>query len=77
VSRDFLLQVSSVNHLPPSPRKEHYGHFEFFRKFVEIFASEGALPVSMTPAANFATGTAGVVDTRGKFSNAVNDTGCK
>jgi hypothetical protein len=31
----------------------------------------------MTPAANFATGTAGVVDTGGKFSNAVNDTGGK
>ncbi len=35
------------------------------------------LPVSMTPAANFATGTAGVVDTCGKFATDVNDTGSK
>ncbi len=46
---------------------------------MEILASEGALPVSTTPvenlplvsttrAANFATGTAGVVDTGGKFA---------
>jgi hypothetical protein len=51
--------------------------FEFFRKFAEIFASKGApsvsttlvanLPaVSATPAANFATSIASVVDTGGK-----------
>jgi len=28
------------------------GHFKFFQKFVEIFASQGAPPVSTTPAAN-------------------------
>jgi hypothetical protein len=28
------------------------GHLDFFQKFVEIFASEGAPPVSMTLAAN-------------------------
>jgi hypothetical protein len=50
-----------------------------------MFPSEGApavsttpvanLPlVSMTPATNFATGTAGVVDTSGKFASVVNDT---
>jgi hypothetical protein len=34
--------------------------------------------VSMTPTGNFATGTAGVViDTRGKFSAGVNQTGGK
>jgi hypothetical protein len=33
---------------------------------VEIFASQGAPPVSTTGAANFATAT-GVVDTGGKF----------
>jgi hypothetical protein len=38
---------------------------------VEIFANQGAT----TPAANFATGTAGVVDTCGKFATGVNDTG--
>ncbi len=60
--------------------------FEFFRKFAEIFASQGAPPVSMTPVANlppvsmtpaakFATSFASVVDTVGKFSTGVNDTG--
>jgi hypothetical protein len=29
----------------------------------------------MTPATNFATSTAGVVDTSGKFATCVNDTG--
>jgi hypothetical protein len=34
-------------------------------------------PVSTTLAANFATGTTGVVDTSGKFATGVNDTGGK
>jgi hypothetical protein len=34
-------------------------------------------PVSMTPAANFATSFASVVDTGGKFATGVNDTGGK
>ncbi len=34
-------------------------------------------PVSTTLAANFATSTAGIVDTGGKFSNGVNHTGRK
>jgi hypothetical protein len=50
---------------------------------VEIFASQGAPPVSTTPVANFATSFAGVVDTGGKvstipaekFATGVNDTG--
>jgi hypothetical protein len=42
---------------------------------VEIFASQGAPPVSTTPAANFATSTTGFVDTGGKFATAsVNNT---
>jgi hypothetical protein len=53
------------------------GHFKFFRKFAELFASKGAPPVSMTPAANFATGTTGVNNTGGKFATGVNDTGDK
>ncbi len=47
--------------------------FTIFRKFTEIFASQGAPtvsttpgPVSTTPAANFATDTIGVLDTGGK-----------
>ncbi len=59
---------------PPSPRVSHQDRFEFFRKFAEIFASDGAPPVwttpvanlppvSTTPAANFATSFASFVDT--------------
>jgi hypothetical protein len=47
------------------------GHFESFRK------SQGAQPVSTTPVAKFATSTAGVVDTGGKFATGVNVTGGK
>jgi hypothetical protein len=65
-----------MNHLSLSPQKSPF--LIFFFKFAEIFASEGAPPVSTTPvanlppalttlAANFATGTAGVVDTSGKY----------
>jgi hypothetical protein len=38
------------------------GSFRVLSKFEEIFASEGAPPVSTTPAANFATGTACTVE---------------
>ena len=37
--------------------------------------SQGAPPVSATPAANFATSFASVVDTGGKFAAGSNDTG--
>ncbi len=43
----------------------------------EIFTSQGAPPVSTTPAVNFAIGTAGVVDTGSKFATDVNDTSGK
>jgi hypothetical protein len=42
--------------------------------FVEIFASQGAPLVLTTPAANFATSFASVVDTGGKFATSVNNT---
>jgi hypothetical protein len=60
-----------------------------FQKFAGIFAIQGAptvsttlmVPnfpqVSTTLTANFATGTAAVVDTGGKFATGVNDTGGK
>jgi hypothetical protein len=38
---------------------------------------KGAPQVSTTPVANFSTGTAGVVDTGGKFVASVNDTDSK
>jgi hypothetical protein len=58
---------------------QYMDNFAFFRKSAEIFANQGAPPVSTTPvvnlppvsttlAANFATSTAGVVDTGGKFA---------
>ncbi len=46
VSRDFLLLVFFMNKFPPSPRVSHWDRFEFFRKFAEIFASQGAPPVA-------------------------------
>ncbi len=65
-----------MNQFPPSPRVSQY-RFKFFWKFAEIFASQGAPPVSTTPVANFATIFASVVDTGDKFSIGVNDTGGK
>ncbi len=70
----FFASVFFMNQFPPSPRVSHKDRFEFFRKFTEIFASQSAPPVSMTPAANFATSFASVVDTGGKFATGVNDT---
>jgi hypothetical protein len=52
VSRDFLLLVFFMNQFPPSPRVFHLERFVFFQKFAEIFASQGAPPVSTTPVAN-------------------------
>ncbi len=77
VSRDFLLLVFFMNLFPPSPRVFLLDRFEFFRKFAEIFASQGAPPVSTTPVANFSTIFASVVDTGGKFASSVNDAGGK
>jgi hypothetical protein len=84
VSRDFILLVFFMNQFPPSPRVFHLDRFEFFRKFVEIFASQGAPPVSTTPVANLppvsttpvaniSTIFASVVDTGGKFATGVNE----
>ncbi len=52
VSRDFRLLVFFMNQFPPSPWVYHYGRFEIFRKFAEIFAAQGLPPVSLTPVAN-------------------------
>ncbi len=81
VSRDFSLLVFFMNQFPPSPRVFHSDCFEFFRKFAEIFAeifaSQGAPPVSTTPVANISTIFASVVDIGGKFASGVNDAGGK
>ncbi len=52
MSRDFRLLVFSMDQFPPSIWVYHYSHFDFFRKFAEIFAAQGTQPVSTTPAAN-------------------------
>ncbi len=52
VSRDFLLLVYVMNQFPPSPWLYHEARLEFFRKFADIFAAQGAPPVSLTPVAN-------------------------
>jgi hypothetical protein len=41
-----------MNQFPPSPRVSHLGRFKVFRKFTEIFAAQGAPPVSLTKGAN-------------------------
>jgi hypothetical protein len=41
-----------MNQCPPGPQVFNRGHFEFFRKFAEIFANEYLLLVSLTPAIN-------------------------
>ncbi len=62
--------------------------FRIFSKFAEIFASQGAPPVSTTPVANlppvsatpvanFSTIFASVVDTGSKLATGVNDAGGK
>jgi hypothetical protein len=75
-----------MNQFPPPPQSIPFRPFLIFRKFAEIFASQGAPPisttpvanlppVSATPAANFYTIFASVVDTGGKFAAGINDTG--
>ncbi len=44
----FLLLVFFMNRFPPQPQSIPLGSFEFFRKFAEIFTSQGALPISTT-----------------------------
>jgi hypothetical protein len=64
--------VVFVNQFPTAPEFP-IRTVPIFRKFAEIFASQGAPPVSTTPAAKFATSFACVVDTGGKFATGVND----
>jgi hypothetical protein len=67
VSQYFLLLVFFMNQFPPSPRVSHKGRFKFFQKLAEIFASQGAQPVSTTPVANFTTSFASVADAGGNL----------
>jgi hypothetical protein len=54
-----------MNQCPPGPQVFHWGRFEFFQKFAEIFANEYLSPVSTTN------------DTGDKLFSGVNDTGEK
>jgi hypothetical protein len=58
-----------MKQFPPSPRVFHLDRFEFFRKFAEIFASQGAPTVSTT--------VTGGNDTGGKIAAGINETGGK
>ncbi len=53
VSQDSLLQVFLQESHSPKHPKITLGSFRIFRKFAEIFASQGAPLVSTTPATNF------------------------
>ncbi len=63
----FFHESSSRN-----PLKITLGSFSYFLKFPEIFASQGAQPVSTTWAANLLLH--GVNYTSGKFATGINDT---
>jgi hypothetical protein len=58
-----LLQVFFHESFSPKPLKITLGSFRIFLNFAEIFASQGAPPVSTTPVANFATS---ISDNKGK-----------
>jgi hypothetical protein len=71
---DFLLQVFFHESFSPQPLKITLGSFRIFLNFAELFASQGAPPVSTTPVANFATS---ISDNKGKSAIGVVDTGGK
>jgi hypothetical protein len=88
VSRDFLLLVFFMYQFPPAPEYTINTVSNCFEKLAEIFASQGAPPVSTTPVANLppvlttpvanlSTIFASVVDTGGKFATVVNNTSGK
>jgi hypothetical protein len=48
----FLASGFLNGSFSPKPQLHHYGRFKFFQKFAEIFAAQGAPPMSLTPVAN-------------------------
>jgi hypothetical protein len=60
---------------PPAPEYPIRTVSNFFQKYANIVASQGAPPVSKIPAADFATIFASVVDSGGKIAIGVNNTG--
>jgi hypothetical protein len=74
--RNIKGTVSRFISSSPKPPKNNIRVIsKFFKKLSRYSTSQGAPPVSTTLEANFATDTAGVVDTGGKFATGVNDTG--
>jgi hypothetical protein len=67
LTQDFLLQVFFMDQCPPGPQVFHWGRFEFFRKFVEIFANVDTADKLLS----------GVNDTGEKFIAGVVETGEK
>ncbi len=63
VSRDFLLQAFSMNHLP-KPLKMTLGSFEIFLKIHRDIRKSRCTTSIKNTGGRFATGTAGVVDIR-------------
>ncbi len=64
LTRDFRLQqVFFMNQCPSGPQEFHWGHFEFFRKFAEIYANECLIVYHQCQ--------------RDKLFSSVNDTGDK
>jgi hypothetical protein len=53
IIQDSRFFASNIFHelSSPKPLKITVGHFKFFRKFADIFASQGAPTVSPTPVA--------------------------
>jgi hypothetical protein len=66
LTRDFRLQVFVMNQCPPGPQVFHWGRFEFFQKFAEIFAGVNDTAEKLL---------AGVNDTADKLFDCINDTG--
>jgi hypothetical protein len=63
--------------LPSKRDQRDRDPFEFFRKFAEIFASQGAPPVSTTPVANLPPVSITQVANCHIFATGINDTGGK
>ncbi len=85
VTRFFVSDIFHEIVFPQAPENNTRVLSNFFQKFAEIFASQGAPqvsttlvatlpPVSVSLAANFATSSAGVVNTVGKSVTGVKDT---
>jgi hypothetical protein len=67
-----------MNQFPPSLRVLNKDLFKFFRKFTEIFTSQGAPPVSTTGVNDTSSKiAAGINDIDSKFATGINDTGGK